>query len=110
MSIGLSVSVKLPCCEKLFDRRRLGSHTDLDARWDCCACAGLRPGRNGILVHQVLEIASAGLEAGCVRICEVVGDHVHVGLLGSHSCRRRPKASHSHLAPSGRYRSPINAK
>jgi CheY-like chemotaxis protein len=44
-------------------------------------------------------IDPALLEATCIDVCQVVCDHIDMGLLAGHACRRCPKSSHHNKVP-----------
>ena len=67
-----------------------------DARWRIVPrrC----PGNPDILllIEQVLEIGPGGLEAGCLRVRQIVGDHVELRLHGVHARGGRVKCLDAH--------------
>ena len=76
---------------------RAGFHTgaELDAgRGDGAAVGGLGAGPLDVLVEQILELGPLLLVANRVHVGDIVGDHLHVQLLGGHAGRRCSQSHH----------------
>jgi len=80
--------------EELVHRRRLDAHADLHAGGQPVAAHGLGTGHLEGLVHEVLELGPAFLEAHGVHVGQIVGHGVDLQLHGHHAGGRRPEGSH----------------
>ena len=64
---------------------RLGTEAQLQTSRNVGLRAGSGSGLDHRLIEQVLELRAPGFEANSVRVREVIGDVVHIHLLGSHA-------------------------
>ena len=63
-------------------RHRTNTGTDLQARWQRRLFRRLRARLADGLIKQIFENGALTLETIGAHVCQVVGNHVHIGLLG----------------------------
>ena len=87
---GLLYGIPLSCQDSF-----LHAGPDLDAsRHDVALVGRLRANLLDVLVEQILEFRAAFLVTDSIHVGDIVGDYLHVELLGRHPCSGSSQGLH----------------